>query len=319
MSNILVTGGTGSIGSEVVKQLLAKGHTVTATYFSRKPERAPENGCTFVHADFTDPRSTSEAVRGHDLCIHLAAKIGGIGYFHKYPATILSENNKMYSNLFSAAVAEGIKRLVYVSSSMVFESATEFPTPESHIYTVGVPITAYGFSKLTGEWYCRAFHEEQGLEYAIARPFNAYGPLEAPGKEVGMAHVIPDLTKKILTGQYPLELLGDGTQTRCYTHVRDVADGIIAVMEHPQAANEDFNISTAEETPVRELSALLWKLTGQTKEFKTVSVPGFKIDVKRRVPNVEKAKQKLGWEARVSLEAGLPDVIASVRNILARS
>src|SRR5688572_14480199 len=126
--NILVTGGAGFIGSEVVKQLLEKGYKVrVADDLSKKEAKVPAN-CEFLKVDLTDKDQALKAMDEMDFCIHLAAKIGGIGYFHKFPATILSENNKMYSAVFEAAVAKKIKRIIYLSSSMVFESTKSFPS-----------------------------------------------------------------------------------------------------------------------------------------------------------------------------------------------
>ena len=258
----------------------------------------------------TNWRKCDQAFKNIDICINLVAKIGGIGYFHKYPATILSENNKLYSNTFEAAVKNKIKRMVQISSSMVFESTDRYPSKEEDITKIPPPITAYGFSKLTGEWYCQAFHDEFGLEYAIARPFNAYGVNELPEKEVGYAHVIPDLVKKILDGQYPIEILGSGKQIRCYTHVQDVARGILTVALKAAAKNQAFNISTNQSTNVLELVKLLWKLCGKNPaDFKVKHVPAFKHDVQKRIPSVAKAKKLLGWQAKIRLQEGLKDVI----------
>ena len=112
-----------------------------------------------------------------------------------------------------AALDDDVERFVYVSSSMVFERAELFPTPEDHLADCPVPRSAYGFSKLTGEVYCRAAHDEHGLPYTICRPFNAYGPGELPDDEPGIAHAVPDLIRKVLAGQRPLEIFGSGEQT----------------------------------------------------------------------------------------------------------
>ena len=312
MKNVLVTGGCGFIGREVVRVLVQRGYCVRVLDDLSKPSSAAPAGAEFVRLDLTDAPATREAFRGFDSCIHLAAKIGGIGYFHKYPATILSENNKIYSSVFEAAAAERLRRIVYVSSSMVFESATQFPTPESALLKTPPPVTAYGFSKLVGEWYCRAFHDEHGLPYTIARPFNAYGVNELPSEEVGYAHVIPDLVKKLLSGQDPLEILGDGRQTRCFTHVSDLARGIVLCAEHPAAENEDFNISHPRETSIEELAMCLAKLCGRPG-VRIRHVPGFEHDVRRRVPDVSKARRLLGFEAVVSLEEGLAEVVQWLR------
>lgn len=306
---ILVTGGCGFIGSEVVNQLLEKKYQVRVVDNLSKPESNVKKGYEFLKLDLTRPSNASKAFQGTNICINLAAKIGGIGYFHKYPATILSENNKIYSATFEAAVKNKIERMVYMSSSMVFESTTEFPSKETDIGKIPPPASAYGFSKLIGEWYCQAFQKEFGLNYSICRPFNAYGVNEAPGKEIGYAHVIPDLVKKMLSGQYPIELLGDGQQTRCFTHVKDLANGIITIMESKKAINEDFNISTPQETKILDLAKLIWRLIGKKQPFKVKFVPSFTHDVKRRIPDPSKMKRLLSWQAKIKLEDSLPEVI----------
>ncbi len=306
---ILVTGGCGFIGSEVVKQLVAKGHHVIVLDNLSKPESSIKQGYEFIRVDLTDKAATEKAFANADLCIHLAAKIGGIGYFHKYPATILSENNKMLSSVFEAAVKHKLKRMVYISSSMVYESATHFPSKESDLKLIPPPVSAYGFSKLVGEWYCYSFWDEYKLPFSICRPFNAYGINEFPGNEIGYAHVIPDIVKKILSGQYPLELLGDGQQSRCFTHVSDVANGIITVALSPKAENQDFNVANPEETKMIELAEKIWKICKRKEPFQVKSVPGFTYDIKRRVPDTTKIQTVLGWKPQVSFEDGLHEVV----------
>src|SRR3990167_5875374 len=309
MKKFLVTGGAGFIGSEIVKQLLNEGYHVRVADDLSKKDARIDNRAEFIKVDLTDFKKITDVFAGIDICINAAAKIGGIGYFHKYPATILSENNKIYSSTFEAAVKTKIKRMVYISSSMVFESAASFPSKENDIVKIPPPVTAYGFSKLTGEWYCRAFWEQYKLPFSICRPFNAYGVNEYPEKEPGYAHVIPDLIRKILDGQYPLELLGDGKQTRCFTHVSDVAGGIITVALSAKAKNEDFNIGTDWEITMLDLAKKIWKLMKIKKPFAAKYVKGFEFDIKRRVPDVAKTKKMLNWEPKVNFEKGLLGVI----------
>lgn len=316
MKNVVVTGGCGFIGGEVVNKLLEKNYKVRVVDNLSKPasqrggkESKVRQGYEFIQEDLTDKKVAQEVFRGMDICLNLAAKIGGIGYFHKYPATILSENNKIYSATFEAAVKNKLERMVYISSSMVFESATQFPSREEDVKEIPPPISSYGFSKLIGEQYCRAFWDEYRLPYSICRPFNAYGINEYPGEEVGYAHVIPDLIKKILEKQYPLELLGDGQQIRCFTHVSDLADGIIAVMESKAAVNQDFNIADPKPIKIIDLAKLLWRLTNQRKLFKAKYVKGFEFDIKKRIPETSKIKKVLNWEPKVKFEDGLKEVI----------
>ena len=162
--------------------------------------------------------------------IHLAAIVGGIANFHKLPHTLTEVNNALYNAVVRAALDHDVERFVYVSCSMVFERATEYPTTEEHIRrSARSRASAYGFSKLTGEVYVRAAHDEHGLPYTICRPFNAYGPGEMPEDEPGIAHMVPDVIKKCLAlpAGAPLPIFGDGTQTRTLTHVDDIADGIV--------------------------------------------------------------------------------------------
>jgi UDP-glucose 4-epimerase len=203
---------------------------------------------------------------------------------------------------------------VYVSSSMVFERAELFPTPEDYLSRCPVPLSAYGFSKLTGEVYCRAAHAEHGLRYTICRPFNAYGPGEVPDAEPGIAHAVPDLISKVLAGQHPLEIFGSGEQTRTLTHVDDIADGIVTAMGSPAGLNEDFNISASRELTVSEIARIVWVACGgDPEELVLKHLPSFAVDVQRRWPSVEKARELLGWEARVDVEQGIAATVRWLR------
>ena len=316
VKNVLVTGGAGFIGSYVVEELLARNYNVCIIdNLSKSESKYKKNPyITFAKVDLTDKEKARKYFSEFDQCIHLAAKIGVIGYFHKYPATILSENNKLYSTVFELAAQYKYKKIVYISSSMVFESAQTFPSQEKDIPVTPPPLSAYGFSKLVGEYYCKAFYDEYKLSYTIIRPFNAYGINELPTEEVGYSHVIPDLIRKILLEQYPLEILGDGTQTRCFTHAKDIARAIVMALENKDAINEDFNIGTDKETNILQLAEKIYGLCDTDKPFKYKLVKSFPYDVKRRVPDVSKAKKILGWTPEISLNDSLPKLIEWIKN-----
>ncbi|HWC27819.1 MAG TPA: NAD(P)-dependent oxidoreductase, partial [Solirubrobacteraceae bacterium] len=258
------------------------------------------------------------ATAGCAQVIHLAAIVGGIANFHKLPHTLTSVNSALYDAVIRAALDHDVARFVYVSSSMVFERATQFPTTEEHVWEVAVPRSAYGFSKLTGEVWCRAARDEHGLPFTICRPFNAYGPGELPDDEPGIAHAVPDLIGKALSGQHPLEIFGSGEQTRTLTHVDDIADGIVAAMSSPAALHEDFNISASQELSVAEIARIVWDVCGRDPDaFELAHLPSFAVDVQRRWPSVDKARRVLGWEARIGVREGIAQTADWLRERLA--
>ena len=315
MSRVLVTGGAGTIGSAVVRRLLSDSRWEVRIADHRRPPLWMREGCEIHTTDLRDSAKAHTAVDGCSHVIHLAAIVGGIANFHKLPFTLTEVNNALTGALVHAAVDQDTERFVYVSSSMVFERATEFPTTEAHLDECLPPRSAYGFSKLAGEVYTRAAHDQHGLSYTICRPFNAYGPGELPDvDEPGIAHAVPDLIHKALAGRAPLEIFGSGEQTRTITHVDDIADGIVTAMAAPAGENEDFNISASQELSVAELARMIWEACGRDPaNFGLRHLPSFEVDVQRRWPSVEKAHRLLGWEARVELREGLAQTVEWLR------
>jgi UDP-glucose 4-epimerase len=337
MSNVLVTGSAGFIGGYVVKELLDRGHTVVgidnySKYGPVKRSYDDHPSYRFIEADARDVDLLTRELADCDHFIAGAALIGGISYFHTYPYDLLATNERITASSCDAAIKareQGrLQKVTYLSSSMVFESADSWPSHEGQEHEVPPPVSSYGFQKLAVEYFARAAFDQYELPFTIVRPFNcvgigerrALGDVEILSGNVSLAmsHVVPDLVQKVLKGQDPLHILGDGTQVRHYTFGADLAEGIVAAMEHPDALNEDFNLSTAESTTVLELAQAIWlAIKGPDVPFNWVSDPPFQHDVNRRVPSTEKAKRILGYEATTSLEKILQDVVPWIEKAVA--
>ena len=180
--------------------------------------------------------------------IHLAAIVGGIANFHKLPFTLTEVNNALTGAIVHAAVERDSNASPTCPRRWCSSGPSSSRPPRTTSTACPPPRSAYGFSKLAGEIYTRAAHDQHGLRYTICRPFNAYGPGEMPDPgEPGIAHAVPDLITKVLSGQRPLQIFGSGEQTRTLTHVDDIADGIVTAMGSPAGENDDFNISASEE------------------------------------------------------------------------
>jgi UDP-glucose 4-epimerase len=314
MSRVLVTGGAGTIGAAVVRRLLRDPNFEARVSDQREAPVWMREGCEVHTGDLRVLDEARKAMRGCTHVIHLAAIVGGIANFHKLPHTLTEVNNALYNAVFRAALDEDVERFTYVSSSMVFEQAQSFPTREDYLPDCPTPVSAYGFSKLTGEVYCRAAHAEHGLPFTICRPFNAYGPGEMPENEPGIAHAVPDLIRKSLQGLKPLPIFGTGEHTRTLTHVDDIADGIVVATGHEAALNEDFNISAGEELTVAEIARICWEACGNDPaELEFEHLPSFEVDVVRRWPSVEKAERLLGWKARIGVHEGIAQTVEWLR------
>ncbi len=314
MSRVLVTGGAGTIGAAVVRRLLADPTYEVRVSDQRAAPQWMREGAEVHTGDLRELAQARAAITGCSQVIHLAAIVGGIANFHRLPHTLTEVNNALYNSVVRAALDIEVERFVYVSSSMVFERAELFPTPEDYLLSCPVPLSAYGFSKLTGEVYCRAAHEEHGLPFTICRPFNAYGPGEMPDSEPGIAHAVPDLIAKTLAGQRPLEIFGSGEQTRTLTHIDDIADGIVSAMASPAGLNEDFNISASRELTIAEIARIIWEACGEDPDdFSLKHLPTFTVDVQRRWPSIEKARELLGWQARIDVEEGIAATVSWLR------
>jgi nucleoside-diphosphate-sugar epimerase len=334
MTKVLVTGSSGFIGGYVVEELLGRGHTVVgldnhSKYGPVTKSYDSHPNYTLVEGDARDVDLVAELLDGCEHFIAGAALIGGISYFHSYAYDLLANNERIIASSCDAAIrafGEGgpLQKVTYISSSMVFESTDHWPSVEGDERLVPPPLSSYGFQKLAVEYFARAAHDQYGLPYTIVRPFNCVGIGEsrALGEaavlsgniQLAMSHVVPDLVQKVLKGQDPLRILGDGHQVRHYTYGGDLAQGIVTAMEHPDALNDDFNLSTEASTTVLDLAELIWlKIKGPDVPFRYASDDPFQHDVQKRVPSVEKAARVLGFKATTTLDGVLDEVIPWIR------
>lgn len=356
----MLTGSQGFIGSYLAGDLLDRGYKVIGVdNFSKygKVTRPHDHHPNFTLLKLDLARNELPVVKWDpDYIIAGAAMIGGISYFHKYAYDLLATNERIIANTFGGAIRmkkldpsrAKLKRMVVISSSMVFEGAEAYcmdpvkhnprgfssdpsvcfkgiwPTPEDAVGRFPPPLSTYGFQKLATEYFAKGAWEQYKLPYTIVRPFNCVGvgEGEAIGEEqvmsgnikLMMSHVLPDLVNKCLQGQDPLRILGEGYQLRCYTNGRDVSRGIIMAMEEDLAENEDFNISTSYGHTVLQLAEIVWKEINPSKPFRFVTDEPFKYDVQRRMPDVSKAHRLLGFEAKITLEESVKEVIQWMTN-----
>jgi nucleoside-diphosphate-sugar epimerase len=252
-------------------------------------------------------------MRDVDICVLLAARSAGIAYFNRHPAEMLSDNLRLCCSLFDAAREAGIRRMVYVSSSVVFDRLARYPITEELIDLVPAPAPGYPFSKLSGEAMCRAYYAQHALEYTIIRPFNVYGAGELPGEFPGEGHVIPELTQRILDGGAILPILGSGAQRRTFTHVSDLARGLSLSVDSSNSANEEINLAGDEEVTVLELARKLWRLCNRAGQPRIQHLPACGNDAERRTVTTSKAANLLNWRPKMSLDEGLREVAQWMR------
>jgi nucleoside-diphosphate-sugar epimerase len=329
---LLVTGSAGFIGGYLVEELLQAGHEVVgldnfSKYGPLKQASLNHPRYRFVQGDAKDLGLLRELIQDVEQVVAGAAKIGGISYFHEFAYDLLAENERITAAIFDAAIEahkrSTLKKINVISSSMVYENAVVWPTPEGEQRRCPPPASTYGFQKLATEYYVQGAWEQYKLPFTIIRPFNCVGVGErralserevlSGNVKLAMSHVVPDLIQKVLKGQMPLHLLGDGSQVRHYTYGADLARGIRLCIERPEAVNEDFNLSTAESTTVLQLARAIWDKLRPGEPFAYVSDQPYPYDVQKRVPDVSKAERVLGFRATTTLGEMLDAVIPWVR------
>lgn len=338
LKKVLITGSQGFIGSYLCQEFLNNGYNVFGvddySKYGRltRPQDKHPNFELFEldltnYDDFGDLIHYTEEYK-FDYIIANAAMIGGISYFHKYAYDLIDTNELINSNTFNIALRlhkqDILKKIIVMSSSMVYESVKRFPSKEEDIYNYPPPISTYGFQKLAAEYFCKGAYQQYGLPYNIVRPFNCVGVGEDKSlkdEEITdgnisftMSHVLPDLVRKIHQGQNPVKILGTGQQIRTYTNGKDIARGVRTVLESTYE-NDTFNISSFEPTSVLDLAKKIWDKLRPGEEFKYELVPGFEYDVQMRVPDISKAKNLLGFEANITLDESIDEVISEIKKL----
>lgn len=332
---ILVTGSAGFISGYLVEDLLNRGHEVVgidnySKYGQVEKSYDHHPKYSIVHGDVKDVKILKEIIADCDQIVAIAAMIGGITYFHEYAYDLLAENERIIASTFDAAIwaakEKRLKKINVLSSSMVFESTSFYPSSEGEQLKCPPPLSTYGFQKLACEYFAKGAWEQYKLPYTIIRPFNCVGVGEKRAKndkeimsgnvKLAMSHVVPDLVQKILKGQNPLHILGSGNQIRHYTYGGDLAEGIRICIESEKSINEDFNLSTPVSTTVLELARIIWTKINGDMPFNYVSDKPFEYDVQKRVPSIAKAKNILDFEAKTDLSTTLDEVIPWIKEQL---
>jgi len=298
---VLVTGGAGFIGSELVRHLAERGFHVCALdnlVNGRREnlEGVPGNDVELVVSDVRDGKAMPLLLKGVDIVFHLAC----LGVRHSIHSPV--ENHEVNASatlgLLNAARSNGVKRFVYVSSSEVYGTARTAPITEEH---PTLPMTVYGASKLAGEAYARAFWQTYRYPTVVVRPFNAYGP--RCHHEGDSGEVIPKFMLRCLAGK-PMVIFGDGGQTRDFTFVSDTARGILMAGLSEGSVGQTINLGSGQEIRIRELASVIAEVAGRpAAEVENMEPrPG---DVLRLLADSSKAKALLGYEPTVTLREGL--------------
>ena len=297
--NILVTGGAGFIGSNLVDRISLENRVIVLDNVSSgllsNLEKSKDR-ITFVKGTTLDKGLLKDIVAEVEFIFHLAANVGNVKSIED-PSFDMEVNIKGTINLLEACLNSNIKRLVYSSSGAIFGEAKYLTIDEDHPLN---PESPYGVSKLAAEKYCFAFHKIHGLPTTALRYFNAYGPRQGSS---GYANVIAIFFQRIREGK-PLTIYGDGEQTRDFVFVTDIVKANILAATQPAAVGEIFNIATGKEDDVNHLVSIINQISG--KENEVIYADSRAGEVKHSRANIVKARRILSYNPEINLEQGLP-------------
>jgi len=299
MYKFLVTGGAGSVGSNIVERLVKEGHKVRVldNFSTGRRENIAHHldKIELIEGDIRDLDTCRKAVEGVDFVLHQAA-LPSVQRSIEDPLTTFQVNALGTLNILIASKEAGIERLVYASSSSVYGENPNLQKED----LLPLPLSPYAVSKLAGENLCRAFHKCYGLSVVALRYFNVFGPRQDPRSPYSA--VIPRFLNALLKGRSPI-IYGDGEQTRDFTYVENVVEANILACFKEGIDGEVFNIACGKGTSINELFYILTKLTGKvTRPIYEPYRPG---DVRHSIADISKAEKLLGYFPRISLEEGL--------------
>ena len=293
---IFVTGGSGFIATPLVAHLLEKGYQVRILDLN-EPKIKHKN-LEFTKKSILD--NIAKDIKGCDAVFHFAALLG-VDNSDKRPLDTMKINLEGSVNVFKSAIDAGVKRMIYSSSSEVYGEPRELPIRED---SVKGPVSTYGVSKLAAEIYAKAYNQESGTDIKIVRFFNVYGPGQSNN------FVVPIFINNALQNK-PLKVFGDGKQTRCFTYVHDIIDGVMKVIEKG-IRGEGYNIGNNTPTTILELAQTVKEVTQSKSE---IIKAGFgketrlkERDIEYRVPDISKMKA-LGWHPRTMVGEGVKKIL----------
>jgi len=315
----IVTGGAGFIGSHLVEQLLKDGEEVICVddlsrgNISNLDISMKSKNVEFIEGDLTSADFANSYIRGAEIVYHLAA-INGTRYFYEKPRYVIQTNLKTTENVLEAANRNGVRKVVFASSSEVYGYPTQFPTPETAQLVFDSPeVTrwSYAISKLCDEHLCFAYNKEFGLQTTCLRIFNTYGP-RLLGTSYGQ--VVSIFIKRALAGQ-SLEVFGNGEQTRSFSFVTDTVQGIILSSKHNTKNTEIFNLGSEDEVSINNLAQKIIAACGMSAKVKIEYLPSISGDSPRRHPALLKARNLLGYVPRIGLDEGLQTTVEWFRTV----
>lgn len=310
---VLVTGGTGFIGSHVVEMLVSYGAKVRVATSRELNETGKRNLANIIgeveiiEANLAELEAAKRATKDQQYVINAAAKVAGVHWNMKHPATMFRENMLIGMNVLEAAKQNGCERFLVVSSACVYPRHCTIPTPEEEGFKDEPEPTnsGYGWAKRMSEFLGKAYHDEYGMTVAIARPYNAYGPRDNFDPE--RSHVVPGIIYRLFSGENPFHVWGDGEQSRSFLYVKDFARGLIEVIEkYPKA--DALNLGANEEVKIKDLVKLIMEVA-EKQDVPIVFDTSKPSGQPRRCCDTTKASEKIGWQPQYGLRRGLKETI----------